>query len=494
MGIIGLFGSSGPPSVSAQTDSNTDVAGICGRTPEVQANILVAINDKGGDCADVTGEDLAGITLFHIVVQSGGSSEFKSGDFDGLSAVTVLRFRSANQVTALPEDIFDGLDSLEELILTLEQSVLPEDIFDDLDSLEELQLTLELPELPESIFDGLSNLKSLTMNISGMSTLPADVFDGLDKLESLILHSNQIAVLPDDVFDGLDKLESLSLHSNQIAVLPDDVFDGLDSLTKLLLDTNEISELPANVFDELDGLRILDLDGNNLSDLPDGIFEGLGALYFLNIDENPGAPFTLTAELEARDGDVVVKVAEGAPFDMVTTLAASGGTLSTSTVTIAAGNTERSAVGVTPNGDEAVVVSVVSVALPLFSTTVNRNGDPNYFYWGIQTGQGESLTIPRPNSQATGPLTISGTAQVGQTLTADTSGISDADGLENVSYSYQWLSSRDTEIDGATSSTYTLKASDNGKVIKVRVTFTDDAGNDESLTSAETSAVVLGGL
>ena len=29
-------------------------------------------------------------------------------------------------------------------------------------------------------------------------------------------------------------------------------------------------------------------------------------------------------------------------------------------------------------------------------------------------------------------------AQVGETLTADTTGIADADGLTNVSYSYQW--------------------------------------------------------
>ena len=65
-----------------------------------------------------------------------------------------------------------------------------------------------------------------------------------------------------------------------------------------------------------------------------------------------------------------------------------------------------------------------------------------------------TVTVPE-NSSAIGAPTISGTAQVGQTLTADTSGISDADGLTNVSYSYQWLSSRDTEIgdteiDGAT--------------------------------------------
>ena len=93
------------------------------------------------------------------------------------------------------------------------------------------------------------------------------------------------------------------------------------------------------------------------------------------------------------------------------------------------------------------------------------------------------------NSAPTGFPTISGTARVGKTLTADVSGIADSDGLTNVAYSYQWLSSRDTEIDGATSSTYTLQASDEGKIIKVRVSFTDDGGNDESLTSDATDVV-----
>ena len=98
------------------------------------------------------------------------------------------------------------------------------------------------------------------------------------------------------------------------------------------------------------------------------------------------------------------------------------------------------------------------------------------------------IDVQQTNIPASGVPTISGTAQVGETLTADTSGIADADGLSTVSYAYQWLAD-DTEIDGATSSTYTLQASDNGKAIKVRVDFTDDAGNAESLTSAGTSAV-----
>ena len=96
---------------------------------------------------------------------------------------------------------------------------------------------------------------------------------------------------------------------------------------------------------------------------------------------------------------------------------------------------------------------------------------------------------PEPNNSATGTPTITGTPQVGETLTADPSGIADADGMLWASLSYQWLSSRDTEIEGATSPTYKLQASDANKAIKVRVDFMDDAGYEESLTSAATVAV-----
>ncbi len=92
------------------------------------------------------------------------------------------------------------------------------------------------------------------------------------------------------------------------------------------------------------------------------------------------------------------------------------------------------------------------------------------------------------NSSATGAPTINGTAQVGETLTVSTSGISDADGLANASFTYQWLAD-DADINGATTSSYTVVAADAGKTIKVRVSFTDDDGNEESVTSAATAAV-----
>ena len=47
----------------------------------------------------------------------------------------------------------------------------------------------------------------------------------------------------------------------------------------------------------------------------------------------------------------------------------------------------------------------------------------------------------------------------------------------------------DSDISGATGSAYTLADADEGKTVKVRVSFTDDGGNEETLTSAATEAV-----
>ena len=107
----------------------------------------------------------------------------------------------------------------------------------------------------------------------------------------------------------------------------------------------------------------------------------------------------------------------------------------------------------------------------------------------LSVGVARVILGPPPNSPATGQPTISGTALVGQTLTADTTGIADEDGLDNVTFSYQWMAD-DANIQGATGSTYTLADRDKGKTIKVRVSFTDDANHEESLPSAATDAVV----
>ena len=102
------------------------------------------------------------------------------------------------------------------------------------------------------------------------------------------------------------------------------------------------------------------------------------------------------------------------------------------------------------------------------------------------------------NTPATGAPTITGTAEVGQVLTASTTGIADADGLPS-SFSYQWVrvdadgTSNPVDIPGAIDATYTLTDDDEGKKVKVEVRFVDILGGEETRTSAPTATVTAAG-
>ena len=98
------------------------------------------------------------------------------------------------------------------------------------------------------------------------------------------------------------------------------------------------------------------------------------------------------------------------------------------------------------------------------------------------------------NLAATGAPAVTGTAQAGELLSADTSGIADSNGIpEDVGFTYQWIVSdggTDTEVPGADGPTYLPWDGDIGKTVKVRVSFTDGDGFDEGpFTSAATAAV-----
>jgi hypothetical protein len=78
-------------------------------------------------------------------------------------------------------------------------------------------------------------------------------------------------------------------------------------------------------------------------------------------------------------------------------------------------------------------------------------------------------------------VSISGNAQVGQTLTAVVS----FGGSGNVSYQWAW---GETDIPGATQETYTLTADDQGKTIRVRASRDGYAGSISSAPTAEVAA------
>ena len=138
------------------------------------------------------------------------------------------------------------------------------------------------------------------------------------------------------------------------------------------------------------------------------------------------------------------------------------------------------------NDDKSTTEKDSELVVPVFTThdayihaATSGTGTGTYT---IEVEEVPSMQNQRANSPATGGPGITGTVQAGETLTATTDGIEDEDGLTGAVFAYQWVRSG-ADIEGAASSTYTMTGDDEGKAIQVRVTFTDDAGNAESLTS-----------
>ncbi|GAB6393309.1 MAG: ZirU family protein [Treponematales bacterium] len=111
--------------------------------------------------------------------------------------------------------------------------------------------------------------------------------------------------------------------------------------------------------------------------------------------------------------------------------------------------------------------------------SVTREGDNE----SVESAAAGPVTI-----QISGSVTITGTARVGETLTADTTGLG---GSGEISYQWKSAASPDgpyTDISGATASTYTPVVEDAGRYIKVSVTR---EGYDGSVESAAAGPVPI---
>ena len=110
----------------------------------------------------------------------------------------------------------------------------------------------------------------------------------------------------------------------------------------------------------------------------------------------------------------------------------------------------------------------------------------------VETSTSSQTAAASGGSLPEGAPDITGRSRVGDTLTAITGRISDADGMEQSTFTYQWRAGG-VAISGAASRTYTLVAAQQGKRISVRVTFEDDGGTTETLTSPATGTVLAAG-
>ncbi|MGV8844699.1 MAG: peroxidase family protein [Pseudomonas sp.] len=129
----------------------------------------------------------------------------------------------------------------------------------------------------------------------------------------------------------------------------------------------------------------------------------------------------------------------------------------------------------------------VGLALRVLASFVDDGGNPETVISGV------TALVSNINDAPTGLPIIDNTAPTSsQVLTASTAAIADADGLVGVVYAYQWQVGSGgsfSNIAGATSQTFTLTAAQTGQQVRVVVSYVDNRGTAESVTSSATAVV-----
>ena len=476
-----------------------NISGICNRTPRVRDRILVLLENRHsfkGGCGDVNETHLAQLESLDLgrnpSTESAFTMSLRSNDFEGLVNLERLYLRETG-LDSLPAGVFSGLAALDTLELDKNR----------------------LRSLPDGVFSDLLNLKTLELHRNQLSSLPYDEFEALPNLTKLLVDPEgrrgyQVA---GGVDDATLEVAAGGTTTYRVRLTHTPAYVGTANLPTLTAssDTAGVTATPATLrFTKENWFRRQTVT----VDAPASAAGATATLSHTSTGVTLDRPIpTVTVRVlesgNSRSADPLTADFQGLPSSH------DGETAFSFRIAFS------EAVAVTP---EAMRTHVLDVAGGAVTGAARVDGESGAWEITVAPDSRDELSItlapaadceadgavctsdgralsngashivigpadePERNTAATGTPTISGTPQVGEALTASTSGISDADGLDNASFAHQWIRT-DTDIGGATGATYTAVAADEGERLKVRVGFTDDAGNGESLVSAATDAV-----
>ena len=485
----------------------------------------------------------AGLTSLEWLVLHGNRlTSLPDGVFAGLASLERLVLHG-NRLNSLPDGVFAGLTSLETLDLS-RNTTYPLPLAVTLEKVGESRFKAVAPT--GAPFEFVLTVSAANGSIEGDSTAiripagavesgPLDITRAADTTAAVTVDIDSLPGLPSGHSGyALEKDSSLpqtilpSVSTGvTLSVSPDQVGEGDGATTLTVTATLNGIALTADTAVALT-VRALTADTTD--------FAASTATLAISSGQTSGtAELTLTpAGDDVDEGDETVAV-EGAVAGLTVTadtvtitdddtrgvdvsataLAVSEGDSATYTVALESAPTGTVTIGVSVTGDSDVTASPETLTFTAddWSTTqtvtVRSAADDDVADdaatvrhavsggdYGANNVAADPVTVTVDddvgNHPATGLPAISGTARVGDTLTASVGEIEDEDGLENVTFAYEWLSNDgvgDTDIAGATDSIYTPIPADAGKTIRVRVTFTDGGGTQETRVSAATDPV-----
>ncbi|KAK6484421.1 podocan-like [Huso huso] len=195
---------------------------------------------------------------------------------------------AANQLTRIYPYTFGQKSGLKSVYLhnnKLTDAGMPDQMFNGSDSLEELILSSNfLKYVPKNLPPALHRLH---LRNNKLEKIPKGAFDSLSKLRELYLQNNHLsnAGMDNETFYYLNSLVYLDLSYNNLSVVP----SGLPrNLVLLHLEKNAIRTIPAMVLSPVRNLEYLLLHNNKLrwQAIHPQAFQGLKKLHTLHIYNN----------------------------------------------------------------------------------------------------------------------------------------------------------------------------------------------------------------
>ena len=226
-----------PPTATPMSIPTTSGSGICGRSPEIQQEILETL--EAPLCQVISNPELFRITDLPDITMT----TVKAGDFDGMVNLQELEISAKH----IHEGAFLGLDNLKQMTITaLADGSVAQGAFQGLHSLESLEISWAKPDgdSPETFtltdFDPMVSLQQLvikrpipTLGAQHLATLFRNL-NSLEHLQIILLvrdSSNTKVLLPSETLTKNHNLKFLDIaaDSDQTTVhLPEEfLFENL---------------------------------------------------------------------------------------------------------------------------------------------------------------------------------------------------------------------------------------------------------------------------
>lgn len=361
-------------------------------------------------------------------------------------------------------------------------------------------LTLKFTDLPEgSIVSNPDAIAPLQLLIGEKEALIKDLREDVQTNSALVAGKER------EIFEELNKPEE-EQDEELINLLKFEV-KGLQQ--QIAQDQGVIADATGAVAEASQRLAELTQEASD-----DGMvsFDGLGSGFVLQLPPGTTENFVLGVEATATESNPVADES-----DRTATVSSRVG-VSVLESSVAQDDTARTnedtavAIDVLDNdlGDSGAPVSVVDASDPAngsvqiswdgvvsYTPDANFNGTDSFTYTINDEVAGQStatvnVTVDPVNDDPDGIPIVSGTPEVGQTLTADVTGVSDPDTIVG-DLTYQWESSTDgfnwDPIIGASNPTFSPTADLIGATLQVRIFYTDGGSTFENVASAPTVAV-----